>query len=160
MNKQLFLYSFVRNTESNPRYSLHALFLTSVRRQGIPEKERRECRKNALSEEMRHYLDTGTLPSVLNPDPVSKSDERRPVQAVPGREKSSSPNAGARSRRGGGSADGNCVSRVEGRPVINVVDGESGGDAHHADASPPAQATISIASLFGWGHDREKDEDY
>lgn len=111
-----------------------------------------ECRTNALSDEMRHYLDTGILPDEP-PARIPKTDESRPVQTVPP--------AGEKGHRGTTSAQS-----IQGRDGAESRNGSKGGrvDAIHgssaARAASPADATISIASLFGWGHDREKDEDY
>ena len=114
--------------------------------QGIPENERWECRKNALSDEMRRYLDTGVLPRA-SPAQVSKSDEGRPVQAVTPKADCYSPiTTSVQPRREEGSAES--VAGAKCGPVADVV------------AAPPAEATISIATLFGWGYDREKEEDY
>lgn len=101
---------------------------------------------------MRHYLDTGISPTATPVRQVSKSDERRPVQAVPVRKTCSSPTMSVHSRRREEPVES--AGRVKGGPVVINGDGASGGDAHHA--ATPAVATISIASLFG----REKDEDY
>eukprot|EP00903_Cladosiphon_okamuranus_P006871 g6692.t1 len=134
--------------------------------EGIPENERWECRKNALSEELRRYLDTGILPRAT-PSQTSKSDERRPVQAVPAKGADcfirrtttttiTTTATSVQSRRGGEAAES--ATKLKGGPAADD-DGTTGSGAHH-HAAPPAEATISIASLFGWGRDREKDEDY
>lgn len=144
-------------TNAHPRSPRVGLIL--IRHQGIPDRERRECHKNALSDEMRHYLDAGVLPRAT-PGQTSKSEERRPVQAVPAREKCFGPTASVKSRTGEELPV--IVGRVNGGPAASD-DESSGGDAHHAAhyAAPRAQAnaTISIASLFGWGHDREKEQE-
>lgn len=138
-------------------FYLHPYVSFSVlcRRQGIPEKERWECRKNALSEEMRRYLATGTLPNETpNNNITPKSEEGRPaVQAVPlDREENGSHSSKAKSVSPNGREE-LVKTRDSGKDS-----GSSASAAHNAE-SPP-DATISIASLFGWGHDREEDEDY
>lgn len=148
-----------RDEQGMPSRSPRVFFLTpGLRHQGIPENERWECRKNALFEDMRHYLGTGVLPRAALAQ-TSKSDERRPVQAMPAKEDESfispTPTTSVQSRRGEESAES--VIQAKGGPIVND-DGVLGSGAHHA--APPAEATISIASLFGWGHDREKGEDY
>lgn len=93
---------------------------------------------------MRRYLDTGTLPTERLDDTnkIPKSDEGRPaVQAVlavpPDREE----------QRCRGTA--NTAVRSNGR----------GGLVETGDGSAP-EAVISVASLFGWGHDQENNQDY
>lgn len=106
---------------------------------------------------MRHYLDTGVLPRTTPAQP-SKSEERRPVQAVPARGKGSSPVASVKSGRTGEELQEIAVGRrVKGGLAANDDEASESGARHHA--APQAEATISIASLFGWGHDREKEEE-
>lgn len=87
---------------------------------------------------------------------MSKSDEGRPVQAVPVREKRLTPVASV--RPGTGEESPEIVVRAKAGPAANDVEASGSDDAHRA--APPAEATISIASLFGCGRDRDKDEDY
>ncbi|CAM9840686.1 unnamed protein product [Ectocarpus sp. 4 AP-2014] len=137
---------------------VHAAHFVVVRAygdvEGIPQKERRECRMNALSEEIRRYLDTGISPGATPRTQEAKQDEGRPVQAVPpDREKYHL--SGAERIKPNGA--GEHVGSVEDNG--RVVDGEcSLGGAHNAASS--AEGALSVASLFGWGHDREKDADY
>ncbi|CAM9107052.1 unnamed protein product [Ectocarpus sp. 6 AP-2014] len=138
---------------------VHAAHFVVVRAygdvEGIPQKERRECRMNALSEEIRRYLDTGISPGATPRTQEAKQDEGRPVQAVlPDREKYHHPGAGrikpdgAREHVGSAGGNGRAVDARE----------SSLSEAHNAASS--AEGALSVASLFGWGHDRQKDADY
>ncbi|CAB1104866.1 unnamed protein product [Ectocarpus sp. CCAP 1310/34] len=122
---------------------------------GIPQKERRECSMNALSEEIRHYLDTGISPGATPRTQEAKQDEGRPVQAVPpDREKNH--HSGAEKMKPAG-AGGDVGSVGDNGRVVDARESPLGG-AHNAASS--AEGALSVASLFGWGHDREKDADY
>lgn len=98
---------------------------------------------------MRRYLDTGTLPNET-PNRTPKSDEGRQA-ALLDREKNR--------RRG----KANNISSIGRKELVETRDsGMNSGSsvsAAHIAVSPP-DATISIASLFGWGYDRETDGDY
>ncbi|CBN77060.1 hypothetical protein Esi_0026_0127 [Ectocarpus siliculosus] len=123
--------------------------------EGIPQKERRECRMNALSEEIRRYLDTGISSGATPRTQEAKQDEGRPAQAVPpDREKYHHSGAerikpdGAREHVGSAGSNGRAVDARESSLSL----------AHNAASS--AEGALSVASLFGWGHDRQKDADY
>lgn len=91
--------------------------------QEIPEQERWECRKNALSDEIRHYLDTGVLPRHLTE--TAKSPEQRAGQVVPVKGRGRTPRS---------SEKGVVIESREGRR----------GSQEDGDES----AELSIASLF------------
>ncbi|CAN0463962.1 unnamed protein product [Ectocarpus sp. 12 AP-2014] len=138
---------------------VHAAHFVVVRAygdvEGIPHEERRECRMNALSEEIRRYLDTGISPGATPRTQEAKQNEGRPVQAVrPGRDKYS-PSGAERIKPAGAGGDEGSVGD-SGR-VVDARESSLGG-AHKAASS--ADGALSGASLFGWGHDREKEADY
>lgn len=135
---------------------MHPVYTCFDSRQGIPPKERRECRMNALSEEIRRYLDTGTLPDGTPLPEEGKQDEGRPVQPVPpDREKYHHSEAERTKPDGAGKG----VGSVGGNgTVVDDARESSLSGAHNAASS--AEGALSVASLFGWGHDREKAADY
>lgn len=110
---------------------------------------------NALSEETRRYLDTGTLPNATPVTVEAKQNEGRPVQAVPpGREKHH--HSGAERIKPDGTGEG--VGSVGGSG--RAVDARESSLSGVKNAASSAEGALSVASLFGWGHDREKGADY
>lgn len=110
---------------------------------------------NALSEEIRRYLDTGISPGATPRTQEAKQDEGRPVQAVPpDREKYH--HSGAETIKPDGA--GEHVGSAGGNGRVADARERYLSGAHNAASS--AEGVLSVASLFGWGHDGEKDADY
>ncbi|CAM9282171.1 unnamed protein product [Scytosiphon promiscuus] len=124
--------------------------------EGIPERERWECHKNALSAEIRHFLDTGIL---FHPtrSRALKSDEERPVQVAQVGGKSG---MSARRTKCSG-ARLSTESADHGSSGADRKPHEEGSSASCTrSAASSDEAVLSVASLFGDGIDRGNNEDY
>lgn len=126
--------------------------------QGIPRDALWECRKNALTEEVRHYLDTGILPtenSTTAALPVSPPHDRRTLTLS---------NEGKRSsNKCSSTVDKNKRSRDEvdraGAGAVGLESAEGGAieEGKAQEGSSSSRQAFSIASLYG---DEEKGHDY
>ncbi|CAN0170574.1 unnamed protein product, partial [Hapterophycus canaliculatus] len=124
--------------------------------EGIPEKERWECRKNALSAEIRCYLDTGIMPDATSSRAL-KSDEERPAQVPPAGEKFEMLASSTKcSGKGKLPESGERCSGGNDRELHEVGNSACGARS----AAPPEEAVLSVASLFDESVDRAKNEDY
>ena len=121
---------------SPPR--LNTLFDLLCFCQKIPEEERWECRKNALTEDIRRYFDTEGLDQSLEGiQSLLGPNQRRP----PARPKTAS---------------------VEDLQALGNRPKESGDTKAIGIGEHPApqEDAVSIAALFGWGYGGDNVDDY
>lgn len=133
------------------------VFMCLSRAQDIPEQERWECRKNALTAEMRHYLDTG-LVSPPRPEKAScKSVEIRQGQT----------RGEQRNQDGDTTTTTRCSKGVKGDQrrdcpeggVKSCAGGNTKVETEITPSPPPEDAALFIAGIFG-GEDDRGMEDY
>lgn len=134
------------------------VFLCLSRAQDIPEKERWECRKNALTAEMRHYLDTGLVSPPRPEKASSKSVERRQGRTRGERcnqHGDTSTTTTCRSKGAKGDQRRDCP---EGG-VKSCAGGNTTVETDITPSPPPEDAALFIAGIFG-GEDDRGMEDY